>query len=151
PFNYLKGPVPFDNYDPAVSESFGYLATPVTPPAAGQTFTPLVDAPIGATSNRGSLIGAFSADGREQLVITFEANAFQTHFRVLEHGIITWMTKGLHLGHTRNYFTVHVDDVFAADSQWSITNNCTPGEDCPMGVTTPDLRMTADDVTALVN
>ena len=44
PFSYLNGPVPIDNYDPSVSESYGYLATPA--PALGQTFTTLVDAPI---------------------------------------------------------------------------------------------------------
>jgi len=148
PFSYLRGTVPIDNYDPAVSESYGYLAIPAPGPA--QTFTPLVDVAVPGSTARGSIIGAFTADGREQMVMTIVANPFQTYFRALTHGIITWATKGIHLGHSRNYFTVQVDDILAADSQWSIPDNCTPGEDCPATVTTPDLRMTPADVDALV-
>jgi len=157
PFSYLAGAVPIDNYDPKVSEAYGYL--PIPAPGPGQTFTPLVDAPVPGGSARGSLIGTFTADGREQLVMTIAANPFQTYFRALTHGIITWATKGIHLGHTRNYFTVQVDDVLAGDSRWSAADNCTPDDpavepdDCPASVTTPpaELRMTPDDVTALVN
>ncbi|HEY7135452.1 MAG TPA: hypothetical protein VIB48_10315 [Acidimicrobiia bacterium] len=151
PFNYLKGPVTVDNYDPNVSESYGYVAVPA--PAAGQTFTPLVDAPIPGGTGRGSLLGVFNDGSREQLVMTLVANQYQTYFRLLTHGIITWATRGIHLGESRNYFTVQVDDIFGADSQWSVDANCTPNEDCPVGstVTTPDIRMTAADVTNLVN
>ena len=152
PFSYLAGALPIDNYDPNVGEAYGYLAIPA--PGPGETFTPLVDAPVPGGSTRGSLIGTFTADGREQMVTTLVANPFQTYFRALTHGIITWATKGVHLGHSRNYLTVQVDDILAADGRWSTANNCTPGEDCPATtprITTPDLRMTPDDVTALVN
>ncbi len=112
PFSYLAGSVPIDNYDQAVSESVGYLAIPAPGPA--QTFTPLVDVAVPGSSTRGSIIGTFTADGREQMVMTIVANPFQTYFRALTHGIITWATKGIHLGHSRNYFTVQVDDILAA-------------------------------------
>jgi hypothetical protein len=62
------------------------------------------------------------------------------------------VTKGINLGNWRNYFTVHIDDVFGEDSRWSSTANCTPGEgDCAAGTpaTTP-IRMKPTDVTNLV-
>ena len=152
PFSYLAGPVPIDNYDPNVSEAYGYLGIPA--PGPGEAFTPLVDVAVPNSTARGSIIGTFTADGREQLVMTIVANPYQTYFRALTHGIITWATKGIHLGHSRNYFTVQVDDVLAADSRWSVDHNCTPGEDCPAttpAITTPDLRMTPQDVDFLVN
>ena len=40
------------------------------------------------------------------------------------------MTRGIHLGYQRNYFAVHVDDVFLPDSRWSATGHCTPGDGC---------------------
>ena len=147
PFSYLNGPVPIDNYDPNVSESYGYLGVPA--PAAGQTFTPLVDAAIPGGTTRGSLAGVFSDGSRQQLVLTFLANAYQTYFQALAHGIITWATNGVHLGYSRNYFSVVVDDLFSDDSQWSTAGHCTPGEDCPIGstITTPNIRMVPADVT----
>ncbi|HEX2806263.1 MAG TPA: fibronectin type III domain-containing protein, partial [Kineosporiaceae bacterium] len=65
-------------------------------------------------------------------------------------GIVSWATRGIHLGYQRNYFNVHVDDVFLPDSRWSVSGNCTPGDDCIGNVTTTDIRMTAADVTKLV-
>lgn len=48
PFGYLNGSVPFEQPDPGVSTSYGYLATPLATLPAGASFTPLVDAPIRA-------------------------------------------------------------------------------------------------------
>ena len=148
PFSYLNGPLPLDNYDPAVSEDYGYVATPA--PAAGQTYTSFVNVPVPGGTTTGSLAGVFSDGTRQQLVLTFLANANQTYFRALTHGIITWATNGVHLGYSRNYFSVVVDDLFSDDSQWSTTGKCTPGEDCPIGstITTPNIRMVPADVTA---
>ncbi|CAM5511392.1 hypothetical protein SHIRM173S_11241 [Streptomyces hirsutus] len=58
------------------------------------------------------------------------------------------MTGGVHLGASRNYFAVHVDDVLAADDRWDTELNCTPGDvDCPEGEGTPDpIRMLPADV-----
>lgn len=39
-FGYLKGTIPFEDNDPAISESYGYLSTPRTDLPAGSTFTP---------------------------------------------------------------------------------------------------------------
>ncbi|WP_406005744.1 hypothetical protein OG440_05790 [Streptomyces sp. NBC_00637] len=144
PFGYLDGAVPFEDNDPAVGESYAYLSTP----AAGSDFTSYVDAPIPGQSTRGSLVGEYRHDGRRELVVTFVYNQYQQQFRLLARGIVEWMTGGVHLGASRNYFAVHVDDVFAADDRWNSTLNCTPGDvDCTDPNATPDpIRMTAADV-----
>ncbi|MGF1238245.1 hypothetical protein ACQSME_13390 [Streptomyces sp. 2-6] len=144
PFGYLKGAVPFEDNSPTVGESYAYLAQP----APGADFTPYVEAPIPGGSTSGSLVGEYRHDGRRELVVTFVYNQYQEQFRLLARGIVEWMTGGVHLGATRNYFAVHVDDVFAADDRWDTQLNCTPGDvDCPVGEGTPDpIRMTPADV-----
>jgi len=141
-FGYLRGPVPFEDNDPAVAESYGFPA----PPAPGAAFTPLLTGTAPGGTDSGVLIGQYDADGRSQLVMTFAYNAAQEQFGLLGHGIVTWLTGGVHLGHYRNYLSVNVDDVFLPDSRWSTTGNCTPGEDCLGGETTEDIRMTPADV-----
>lgn len=141
-FGYLDGAFTFDDNDASVQESYGYVARPRT------GFTSYVDLPVPAGSGRGSLIGEYDHDGRRELVVTFAYNQYQQQFRVLARGIVEWLTQGVHLGQARNYFGVHVDDVFAPDSRWDTEHNCTPGDfDCVGGDgegTTP-IRMTAED------
>jgi hypothetical protein len=152
PFSYLSGALKVDDFDSTIGEVFGYAATPLATLPAGSSFTPLVSvtAPGGAT---GSLIGDYAHNGIEELVITAAFNGNQQYFEELAHGIITWATRGVHLGYQRNYFAVQADDVFLADSRWSSVGHCTPGDDCfgaNASLTTPDIRMTADDVTDVV-
>ncbi|MEU9297947.1 hypothetical protein [Streptomyces sp. NPDC048266] len=144
PFGYLDGAVPFEDNSASVGESYAYLSTP----AAGADFTPYVDAAIPGTTKRGSLVGEYRHDGRRELVVTFVYNQYQQQFRLLARGIVAWMTGGVHLGASRNYFAVHVDDVLAADDRWNSTLNCTPGDvDCTDPHATPDpIRMTPADV-----
>ncbi|MER5544198.1 hypothetical protein ABT072_17525 [Streptomyces sp. NPDC002589] len=144
PFGYLKGAVPFEDNSPSVGESYAYLSAP----APGADFTPYVQAPIPGSSQQGSLIGEYRHDGRRELVVTFVYNQYQEQFRLLSRGIVEWMTGGVHLGAARNYFAVHVDDVFAADDRWDTVLNCTPGDvDCTNSSATPrPIRMTPADV-----
>jgi hypothetical protein len=149
-FGYLKGSLTVDDRDPAVSESYGYLAAPlVTAPA---TLTPLV---TGARDGQtGSVLAVYSHDGRDELVVTMAENRYQTQGMLLAHGMVGWLTQGIHLGYWRNVFTMHVDDVFLPDDRWSITDNCTVGDGCPAGVTNTTIRMigsgTDNDVDHLV-
>jgi hypothetical protein len=145
PFRYLKGPVRFEDNAPGVSESFGSTGT--VPP--GFDVVPYLTATINGET--GVLASVFNSPVNSQLVTTFTFNAEQWQFRLLGHGIITWLTKGVHLGYDRNYFSVHVDDVFLPDERWSTEHNCTPGEDCAPGVTTAPIRMVPADVTAAVS
>ncbi|MFJ3640312.1 hypothetical protein ACIPRD_11225 [Streptomyces sp. NPDC090108] len=144
PFGYLEGAVPFEDNSPSVGESYAYLAAP----APGADFTPYVEATVPGSSQQGSLVGEYRHDGRRELVVTFVYNQYQQQFRLLARGIVEWMTGGVHLGASRNYFAVHVDDVFAADDRWDTQLNCTPGDvDCADGAGTPSpIRMTPADV-----
>ncbi|MEV6674771.1 hypothetical protein [Streptomyces sp. NPDC051162] len=148
PFGYLRKNVPFEDNDPGVNESWGYLSTPLDKQADGATYTSYLDAPIPGGTGRGSLIGQYTHDGRSELVVTFVYNQYQQQFRLVSRGMAEWLTQGVHLGASRNYFAVHVDDVFASDDRWDTKLKCTPGDvDCP-GNPTPDhpaLRMTAAD------
>ncbi len=144
-FRYLKGPVPFEDLLPGTTETYGYLAAPL-PDGDGTHFEPYL------TKDGDVLAGVYTHDDRSEMVLTFSANTYQTQFRALAHGLVTWLTKGVHLGLNRQYFSVHVDDVFAADSRWSTAQNCTPGEDCAdPNTTTQNIRMTPADVTYAVN
>ncbi|MCW2634838.1 MAG: hypothetical protein JWQ99_1205 [Blastococcus sp.] len=148
PFAYLDGSVPIDDFDPANGEVYAYLAQPLSPLPAGETFTPLLTASVGA--NSGVLAGVYAQGGQEELVLTAAFNPAMQWWNDVAHGVVTWMTRGIHLGHQRNYFAVQVDDVFLPDGRWSVAGNCTPGDDCvDPAVTTKDIRMTAADVSRL--
>src|SRR6185369_2554567 len=151
-FGYLKGSLDIDNRDPGVAESYGYLAAA----AAGAGFTPLVSATAPGGGPSGALMGVYAHDGREELVVTLAMNRFQTHAMVLGHGLVQWLTKGVHLGHWRNWFSVHVDDVLLPDDRWHTGANCTVGDSCnvardpgqyPYNTT---IRMNATDVDTLI-
>ncbi|MGW1465769.1 hypothetical protein ACWCPT_15690 [Streptomyces sp. NPDC002308] len=144
PFGYLDGSVPFEDNDASVSESYGYLAVPVE----GADFTTYVDAPVPGSTGRASLVGEYRHDGRRELVVGFVYNQYQQQFKLLARGIVDWMTGGVHLGASHNYFAVHVDDIFASDDRWNSTYNCTPGDvDCSVpGATESTIRMTPADV-----
>ncbi|MGY0462936.1 hypothetical protein ACW14Y_22215 [Kitasatospora sp. cg17-2] len=147
-FGYLKGTIPFEDNDPAISESYGYLSTPRTDLPAGSSFTPLVEVPIPGSTAKGSLVGEYAHDGRKELVVTFVYNQYQQQYRLLARGIVDWITQGVHLGYDRNYFAAHVDDVFLADDRWDTVLKCTPGDvTCPPGTpeTANPIRMTVAD------
>ncbi len=64
------------------------------------------------------------------MVNAVTGNASQTHFQLLRHGIINWLTRGVFLGHQRDYFAMQVDDVFLPDDRWDMARNLT-GVDGP--------------------
>ncbi|WP_254705541.1 hypothetical protein [Streptomyces vilmorinianum] len=141
PFRYLDGPLTFEDNDPSISESYGYAGRP------REGFTSYLDIPVDG-GGRASLIGEYAHDGRRELVVTFAYNQYQRQFRALARGIVEWLTQGVHLGRSRNYFSVHVDDVFAPDARWDTERNCTPGDfDCvgDEGEGENPVRMTAED------
>ena len=153
-FSGLKGPIPFENLDPAVSETFGALATPcdgvAVPTCNATSFETILTGPGGA-----SLVGiAKTKDGREEMVSTFSGNQYQLHNALLRHAMLSWVTRGVYLGVDRSYLAIDVDDVFVPDLKWNPTINGTPGDGTtPATATNPEvgLRMTSGDVTRLVN
>ncbi|MFC9594616.1 hypothetical protein ACFTUC_33130 [Streptomyces sp. NPDC056944] len=141
PFRYLAGALTFEDNDPSIAESYGYAGRP----RAG--YTSYLDVPA-ADGGRASLVGEYAADGRRELVVTFAYNPYQRQFRALARGIVDWLTQGVHLGQSRNYLSVHVDDVFAPDARWDPALDCTPGDfDCvgDDGEGADPIRMTAAD------
>jgi hypothetical protein len=150
-WGYLSGPVPF------LAGTYALLSTPLTAtssPAlpAGASFTPVVTVPIPGAATAGTLIGEYATASTEQLVITGAFAATQQQFRMLSHGVVTWMTRGLHFGYSRNYYSQQFDDAFSYDARWNSTYHCTPGEDCAPELNVPasDIRMSAADVDRLV-
>ncbi|KQX53282.1 MULTISPECIES: hypothetical protein [unclassified Streptomyces] len=142
PFGYLNGALTFEDNDPAISESYGYAGRP----RAG--YTSYLDMPVDGAGGRASLVGEYAADGRRELVVTFAYNQYQRQFRALARGIVEWLTQGVHLGRSRNYLSVHVDDVFAPDARWDTGLDCTPGDfDCvgDDGEGANPIRMTVAD------
>jgi hypothetical protein len=149
PFGYLKGSLAIEDVDPAVLETYGYLAAPSPTLAVGQTLTPLLTASAGGAT--GVLAGVYAHDGREELVLPAAFNANMQWFNEVGPGIVSWATRGLHLGIQRNYFNVQIDDVFLPDARWSASGNCTPGDNCvSSNVTTTDIKMGTADVDRLV-
>ncbi|WP_345713525.1 fibronectin type III domain-containing protein, partial [Kineococcus glutinatus] len=148
-FSALSGSLPIDDFA-AATEVYGYLAQVDPELPAGETTTPFITATSGGTT--GMIAWEHEHDGREELSLSAASNDSMQWFGTIAPGLVNWMTRGIHLGHQRAYFDVQVDDVFLADSRWSTSGNCTPGDDCvDPAVTTTDVRMTATDVTRLVD
>ncbi len=148
PFGYLDGALPIDDFAPGL-EVYGYLGQPLSPQPEGQSFTPLMTATAGGTT--GVLAGVLAQGDREELVLTAAYNPSMQWWNQIAPGVVSWMTRGIHLGEQRNYFAVHIDDVFLPDSRWSVDGNCTPGDDCAdPATTTEDIRMVASDVDRLL-
>src|SRR5581483_783049 len=84
--------------------------------AAGSNFTSLVDLTMPPGPNNlagsGSIVGTSTIGGVQELSIGLGMWYFQSHFRELARGIVDWATRGVSLGYDRNYFSMHVDDVF---------------------------------------
>ncbi|WP_432572593.1 fibronectin type III domain-containing protein [Kineococcus sp. SYSU DK005] len=146
-FSELSGSFPVDDFA-AATEVYGYLAQPAEALLPGERVTPLLTATRGAST--GALAWEYWSGGREQLMVSAAYNDSMQWFNTVGHGIVSWATRGTHLGHHRSYFDVQVDDVFLPDGRWSVAGNCTPGDDCvDPSVATTDIRMTAGDVQRL--
>jgi hypothetical protein len=114
-FPYLNGPVKMD------TGTFGYEATPLTTEAAGASFETLLTGPGGS-----ALAGIYTRpSGTQELVESFNENAFQLQAELLRHGALNWVTHGVYFGDQRNYLETDVDDNFLSDDSWSTTNHAT--------------------------
>lgn len=145
-WSYLDGPLTFDDLAPGL-EAYGYVSNPVADPGAA-SFRPLLTTP---DHGGGALMGVYTTDGREQLVLTVDMNEYQQQFKVLSHGMISWLTRGVSTSLYRNTFNVQIDDVFLADDEWNPEGNCTFGAGCADEPDAGDLaesRMDAGDVQA---
>jgi len=129
-FPYLRGPVSIG------SGTWGYLSTPLA-----EEFTTLVT--DGGGSN--ALIGIYRhAEGREELVGTFDGNQYQVQSQLLRHGELAWATRGTYFGDQRTYLELQVDDVFLPDDIWDVEANRT--DYAPEHA----VRMSSEDATAAI-
>lgn len=150
-FAYLRGAFTFDDLSDTVAESYGYLAVPLpNDPASERSFVPFIEVPIPGSSAQGALVGVFREGARERMVVTGAMNAFQLHQQLLFPGMLSWLTYGVHFGHERAYFAIHIDDFLLGDARWIPEHNCTVG-DCPQTITAPDILMTPADLAYLLD
>jgi hypothetical protein len=130
-FPYLRGPISIG------SGTWGYLATPLE---AGNFTTLVTD---GGGSN--ALLGIYRhAEGREEMVGTFDGNQYQVQSQLLRHGELAWVTRGTYFGDQRTYLELQVDDVFLPDDIWDTTTHTT--NYAPEAA----VRMRSEDVTEAV-
>lgn len=117
-----------------------------------RTFRPLLTAASPDGTRRGAVGGVSTADGREELVLTFSYDATSAQVAALGPGLVEWLTRGTHLGARRSWLSVHIDDVLLPDARWVPGAHCAVGPECPAPPgTAPTIRMTADDVAAAVD
>lgn len=153
-FSYLRGSFTLDDISPEIAESFGYLATPATATAT-ESFTPLISTPIPNASAQGSLVGVHKINQRERMIITMSLNRYQAHSMIMSHGMLNWLTRGVSTSYSRNFLSVHIDDVLLPDALWNEEGNCTYGDDCdpqryPESGPGTEARMVPSDVTKLI-
>jgi len=132
-FSYLVGQVPLDEW------TWGFTATPL--PGSGHTV--LVEGPGGA-----SWVGVIdNPAGFEEMVVTIESGTDQFHSLLLGHGQLAWVTRGVYLGYSRNYYSAHFDDIFLSSDRWDLDDNTTYHDS---GATNPLIRMTDADAERLI-
>ncbi|MGA2010099.1 MAG: hypothetical protein ABSH51_06150 [Solirubrobacteraceae bacterium] len=124
-FKYLTGQLAMQ------AGSWGYPSLPIS----SARFDTLLAMPDGA-----ALLGIHRrADGGEEMIQAFAANAEQSHAQLLRPGQLRWITRGTHLGCERHFLALHVDDVLLANHSW---NEVTHASDTVQGTAA---RMTAGD------
>jgi hypothetical protein len=131
-FPELVGKVPVE------PQSWGYESTPIDP----TVFTTLVSG-----RNGSPVVGVFTHpdDGRQELVVTVDANQWGMQGGLLTHGLLRWVTKGVYLGYRRSYLGMHIDDVFLGDARWDAVANVTLPDDGPNPI-----RMNVNDVARIL-
>jgi hypothetical protein len=124
-FSDLAGSFPIDN------GVYGCESTPLAD-SAWQTLI---------SGANGAMVGTtIRTDGVETMFDSYSGADWTIYTRLLVHGMLNWVTKGVYLGMHRDYFRVDVDDVFLANDRWDpATHAINPDE-------TTNIRMTPNDV-----
>jgi hypothetical protein len=113
--------------------AYGYRATIADP----TTTVSLIEAVDG-----GVLVAKHTtADGREMMVSTVDANPYLTHALLLEYDMIRWVSRDLFVGKKRAYLSAQIDDLFIDDDVWVVGAG---------NLGTTQLRITGADLTAFL-
>lgn len=135
----------------AVLTRAGELAFPYLQPLAhisfqgGYAYLAAVKDPVTTTAlvqtARGEVLVAVHrrADGSEVLAMTVDSSDISIHAKLLEHGVLSWLMRGLFVGQRRAYMSPQIDDLFIPNFIW------VPGA----GQGTDSLRITAADMDGL--
>ncbi len=152
------GPAVTGHLTPTGAAVFPYIRTgDGASPIVLQYATVQHAAPLDATtvplltddSNPPSALAAIHtyADGRQNLVMTFDSNPYLLHSMLLSYGVVNWVTNGLFIGERHTYVSPQIDDLFIDDERWTEATACGTSVD-NTGVTH---RMVGDDLTAVSN
>lgn len=128
-FGYLRGGFPLS------PGSYLYRAAVEDP----RRFTTLVE-----TSEGHPLVGV-TDDGRglQDALVLVNHDEWMLHGLLLARGLLTWVTRGVHLGLDRHHLACHVDDVLLANA--TVREGQAPPPGRP-----PLVRMTPADVDAVL-
>ncbi|MFL5846324.1 MAG: hypothetical protein ACJ762_16680 [Solirubrobacteraceae bacterium] len=102
----------------------------------GSSFTPLVSGPNGA------VVATFTrTDGVDTMFNSIDGSDWTIHSRLLFHGMLKWVTKGIYLGSYRNYVGIDVDDVLIGNDRWDpSTKTLNPDESTIIRMTPADVQ-----------
>ncbi len=135
-FPALAGPLPLD------ASTFGYPST--VQASDGDTVTPLLEDADGETliavDQHPDPDYTTGQSGVSEMSVTFDYGPHYTSWLLLAPSLIDWLTGDVHLGLTRNYAEMDIDDTFTPDNAWSIANHFNDYTDAD------SLRMSPADV-----
>jgi PASTA domain len=145
-FPYIRTGAPIDISEYAWT-IFAKAETDPTKVETGATTVPLLTYPDSAGGAPYVLAAIHTyADGRQNLMMTFDSNASMLHSMLLSYGLVNWVTNGLFIGERHTYINAQIDDVFIDDQRW------VPGTACGTSVDSanlPSYRMTAEDLSTV--
>ncbi|GAB7193437.1 hypothetical protein NUM3379_41470 [Kineococcus sp. NUM-3379] len=72
-------------------------------------------------------------DGLEDVLVLVDTAPGALHGLLTARGLLAWVTRGCHLGLSRNFLAVHVDDVFLANRTAGATDRGAAGGEVRMG------------------
>lgn len=59
-----------------------------------------------------------NVNGRERILLTMAQNSNLLHTQLISHGLVKWLTQGVHLGEHRRFLQIDIDDWFAPSAHF---------------------------------
>ena len=128
-FPYLQGDVP-------IEDSFGFVPEVTT----SSGLVPLVALP----DRRPLVVVAHGAGATETLYVAPQVSEAVLHWRLLRHGLLGWVTGGVHVGLRYLHYAMQVDDIFLPNFRWDPERDHTSAELGTSHMTPEDMTVGAD-------